>query len=482
MVQKRLAVAVVLAVVGAFLAGIAPSANAAFPGTNGLIVFADGTNPAIDVLFPGTGAGAQLCGPPVCFNNDRPTTSPDGKTVVFVDSTSGSGGLWTIPITGGTPVHIPGTSGPFDFSPSFTADGSTIVFTDAGILSRIPVAGGTETPIAGAPNSGSIREAEVSPNGLTIAYIDDCSGVGCVADLETIPVAGGTPHVVLTSTGNNEDQVSWSPDGTKIALIDFADCLTTPLAIVSATATSGVPAPTCLGNSLPSDFDPSFSPDGTQIAVGDFSGASGHISVLGANGAGRTPFAAATTSGENYYSPGPPACTQVTSTPGQLYVAAGQFVCASNGTIGGNVNVASGGSLSLTNETVNGSVSSSGAKTMTICGSRISGAVTIANSTGAVEVGDGGDDSPPCAGNTLSSNATISGNTMNAELGGNRITGTVNFYNNRGTAGTENSPEIESNTIGGNLNCSGNTSLSNDNLRNTVSGARTGAPCSSSTF
>jgi hypothetical protein len=92
-----------------------------------------------------------------------------------------------------------------------------------------------------------------------------------------------------------------------------------------------------------------------------------------------------------------------------------------------------------------------------------------------VIVGDGGDDgSPACAGNTIGNGATLSGNTANAEFGGNHTTGSVTFNNNIGSTGTETSPELEANTIGANLKCSGNSSVSNDGLPNTVGGNRDG--------
>src|SRR5207237_426683 len=80
-------------------------------------------------------------------------------------------------------------------------------------------------------------ESEVSPNGATVAYVNFNND-----NLETIPIGGGLPNVVVAGTGQ-DDQVSWSPDGTKIAVVDTVHCPSNPIGIVSATANNATPAP-----------------------------------------------------------------------------------------------------------------------------------------------------------------------------------------------------------------------------------------------
>src|SRR5205085_686279 len=111
------------------------------------------------------------------------------------------------------------------------------------------------------------------------------------SNLETIPIGGGLPNVVVANPGII-DQISWSPDGTKIAVNDLNHCANNRIGVVSATANNA--APTCLPNSATFDFDPSFSPDGTQIAVAT---AGSNLTILNANGIGRTDF---TTTGGNF--------------------------------------------------------------------------------------------------------------------------------------------------------------------------------------
>src|SRR5437868_2502362 len=167
-----------------------------------------------------------------------------------------------------------------DFDPNFTPDGSTIVFERSSTLSRVAATGGAVSSIFGAP-PGHVFGNQVSPDGSQVAFIDETS----CCHLATIPYNGGAGGLeTIRSNGNvNPDMLSWSPDGTKIAVDDYVDCAAT--AFVPATASNAVP--TCFPNSVNTDYDPQWSPDGTKIVVGD---TGDHMGVLNANGIGRTDF------------------------------------------------------------------------------------------------------------------------------------------------------------------------------------------------
>jgi len=272
----------------------APSAHAAFPGTNGPVVFnnetgAPGTTGDIDLLNTSTGVITTICPAVTCGGavDDRPETTANGQLVAF-DNTAG---IATVPITGGGFAQITTDNGKF---PSFTPDGSTIVYEAAGVLKKVPAGGGTSVSISGAP-VGTVFQPEVSPNGATVAYEDNSGGV---VKLETIPIGGGLPNVVVNNTAFI-DQISWSPDGTRIALVDENHCpLATPIGVVSATANNG--APVCLPNSATNDVDPSFSPDGQSIVVED---TNSNASILGVSGIGRTNIATQGIFGNGYWAP-----------------------------------------------------------------------------------------------------------------------------------------------------------------------------------
>ncbi|HEV3353080.1 MAG TPA: glycine-rich protein [Acidimicrobiales bacterium] len=210
-------------------------------------------------------------------------------------------------------------------------------------------------------------------------------------------------------------------------------------------------------------------------------GGGASVNCGGGGGSGFAPdpadFGAATNTGDGTVTITYTVCTRTMSgSPGSLTIPSSGTTCVSGGTVGGNLNVPAGASLALTNETVHGNLTASGANSIAVCGSSISGSMTVVNTTGQVLVGDGGDDgSPGCAGNTVGNNVTLNHNSANTELGGSSVSGSVYFTNNTGTpSSTETSPEIEANHISGALTCSGNVSVTNDNLPNTVGGARSG--------
>ena len=287
----------------------APSAHAAFPGANGPIVYTDEgfflspTFEDVKVLDPNTGVVTDICPRAICgTGGDRPETSSDGQTIVYFNST----GVFTMPITGGGITQITTDGGRL---PSFTPDGATVVYIVSNTLKRVAATGGSSTSISGAPPT-CVGFPEVSPNGATVAYINTCAAG---FNLETIPIGGGLPNVVVANIGSHNDQVSWSPDGTKIALQDTNHCpAATPIGVVAATANNA--APTCLPNSASNDQDPSWSPDGTKIALEE--GSTDNPAILGANGIGRTVLSNVTDFGNEYWAPQATAATTTTTAPG----------------------------------------------------------------------------------------------------------------------------------------------------------------------
>jgi hypothetical protein len=71
-----------------------------------------------------------------------PAWSPDGATLAFSRIQGGDNDIYTIPANGGTPVTV--ASGPgMKNSPTWTRDGSSIVYESGGNLYRVSTAGGT---------------------------------------------------------------------------------------------------------------------------------------------------------------------------------------------------------------------------------------------------------------------------------------------------------------------------------------------------
>jgi hypothetical protein len=127
--------------------------------------------------------------------------------------------------------------------------------------------------------------------------------------------------------------------------------------------------------------------------------------------------------------------------------------------------VADGVTCDLEGAIVHGNVKVAAGGILTVCGSTIDGGIVGTDAN--VTVG-GASDNPPCAGNLINGDVTVSDSGTNTvEVDGNTITEDVEL-NNNGTV------EVEGNTIGGDLNCAGNGTIGNDGFPNIVTGAETG--------
>ena len=165
--------------------------------------------------------------------------------------------------------------------------------------------------------------------------------------------------------------------------------------------------------------------------------------------------------------------------PGSVVVSAGT-TCLFKATVHGSMTVQSGAAASVLNSTVAGSFSASGAAGLTICNSHLS-SVSITGSTKFVLVGDGGDGSSSCAGNTVSGSVNLARQQGGLELGGNTIAGSVIVQSNLapgtppGTPTEDAATEIEGNQLRSSLVCVSNTPAPvNDGHVNTVAGSRSG--------
>ena len=114
-------------------------------------------------------------------NQYQPAPSPDGALLAYIDRVPGrlgSGGIWTIPTTGGDPtlVHYEETS--YRAAPTWTPEGAEIVFASdaAGSydLATVPARGGNRVRLT----SQALDEfgPAVSPDGRWIAFVGNQEG------------------------------------------------------------------------------------------------------------------------------------------------------------------------------------------------------------------------------------------------------------------------------------------------------------------
>lgn len=253
------------------LAHVTPeSARAAFPGTNGEIVF--GRYP-IHAVDPGTGVVRSLA------TGQDPTISPDGSRLLYY----GGDGHWrvmTMAGVGGQSV-TEGLSG-YVNDASWRPDGDSLVLvrqlTDGGPTSvwtmNLDGSGLTKLIETPAGSDDAIMEAVSSPAGDKIAYTKLSRGCGpCARDSDVwVMGADGGGNAMLTTTddpvednsplGRDETSPDWSPDGTRILFTRN----TYPSSLHHMAASGGgetrVPLP-----ENASAISGSFAPDGTQLAI-----------------------------------------------------------------------------------------------------------------------------------------------------------------------------------------------------------------------
>src|SRR5205807_102690 len=130
-------------------------------------------------------------------------------TVVFVNGA----GIATVPITGGGFTQITSDNG---FDPSYTADGSTIVYQVGNTLRRVAATGGSSTTISGAP-PGCADEPEVSPPGSRMAVLN-VNGIGR-ADFTTSTTLDENYWAPATSTSGSTTTTSTTPPPTCVGTL-----------------------------------------------------------------------------------------------------------------------------------------------------------------------------------------------------------------------------------------------------------------------
>lgn len=132
-----------------------------------------------------------------------PAYSPDGTTIAYSDTTGGTGAdIFTVPATGGAPVHVTTGVAGNEIQPTWSPDGSTIVYSSAGELWKVSSsANSTPTDL----NVQGTAPA-YSPDGTKIAFVNAAGHLSVMS-------SAGTGATALTSTA--DAQPDWEA-------VDFA--------------------------------------------------------------------------------------------------------------------------------------------------------------------------------------------------------------------------------------------------------------------
>ena len=217
-----------------------------------------------------------------CGEESRTGSSP--QQLVFVsDAVFGQYDICLIN-TNGTAVTQLTTSFADDWWPSWSPDGSKIVFqtnrnlTPGGGVPQydlyvINVDGTAETRIT----TDTTNEAQPawSPKGNRIAFVSDRDGNNEIYLMD--PDGGAVTR--LTNDAASDEQPTWSPDGGKIAFVS----LRTGNAEIFVMDTTGANLVNLTNNGA-ADFVPAWSPDGTKIAFHSNRAGNFAVFVMNADG------------------------------------------------------------------------------------------------------------------------------------------------------------------------------------------------------
>jgi Tol biopolymer transport system component len=235
---RRLCAAIAVAIVAA--AGFTSPAHATYPARNGQITFS-----------ADTGSGYQLYTVDPNGNNLHRITqlkgdavnadwSPDGRQLVFGFSPADGSSCSDIELINPDGTGLTNlTTDPSvcEDQPSFTPDGSTIVFerydpaTNVDAIWRMDLTGGSRQEITTGTGSG-VTDPNVSPDGTTLSFVD-FNGADFGQALYTSTLDGNNLRQLTPFTFDVAIKQDWSPDGKRLLFTNNADITSNPANIAT---------------------------------------------------------------------------------------------------------------------------------------------------------------------------------------------------------------------------------------------------------
>ncbi|MDT7808049.1 MAG: TolB protein [Acidobacteriota bacterium] len=255
--------------------------------TNGMIVFqsTQGSNAFTNDIYVIDADGkhqTRLTTDPA--DDVLPIWSPRGDQIAFVTNRGGSYNIYLMNADGSNQRPLRSTGDPiYGDDIEWSPDGTKLKFVDATgrvcvIEAVTPVGGDSIAPMrnvsASAPAGAFDSSASWSPDGSRLAIISTACD-SCSPHLY-ITSADGTWRTQLPSTTNFEARPRWSPAGGQIAYEGFG-VTGRDIYVVNADGTNTHP----VSGGVNSFGGPSWSPDGTQLA---FRSSNGSVYAVKADG------------------------------------------------------------------------------------------------------------------------------------------------------------------------------------------------------
>ncbi len=194
--------------------------------------------------------------PPAAATSTGGPASVGGR-IAFHSNREGNYEIYTLDSSGGSLERLTFTAGASLF-PSWSPDGTRLIYEEDGVLTIINADGSSPTPVSSASSSGSDYDPAWSPDGRQVVFF---SARDAFDDLYLLDLDSGSETRLTSGAGQNR-YPEWSPDGTRIVFnsnrdgsVDLYILTLAGSTLQRVTATDGA-----------DEFTPAWSPDGSMLA------------------------------------------------------------------------------------------------------------------------------------------------------------------------------------------------------------------------
>ncbi len=154
-----------------------------------------------------------------------PMWSPDGRTITYMSTKSGSENLWRLPLSGsGSAEQLTHFSDGRLLYPAMAANGSAIVFERDMAVWKYDPASGSAAPLAITLRGNTAetpRRHEIIGNFSRMALSPDGQKVAAIGhgEIFAVPAKDGGVAQRLTTSAGAERELTWSPDSRRVLYI-----------------------------------------------------------------------------------------------------------------------------------------------------------------------------------------------------------------------------------------------------------------------